>query len=325
MISAPPILSIIVIAFKMPSQAYNTLYSLSSQHQILADERDYEIIVVENQSPEMLCPEKIGKLGENIQYFSREEKGVSPVSSINFAFDHCRGKNIALLIDGARMVTPGLVNNILSVYRANERSVIGVPGYQLGDIHHNQLEDPVESLTHETALLKSIAWPSDGYELFNIACLSNANRFGYLHPLMESNCIVAPYNFYRQIGFADSRFTLPGGGAVNLHLWRSLGLIENSQLYILPGEGNFHQYHGGVTTSESYFEGNLKSEIKSQLDAIWNEDFHALRREPILFGKISSAALPYLKYSSECALNRNTRLEGNQELLWFDDLNLKAS
>lgn len=325
MISVPPILSIIVVAFRMPAQAYNTLYSLSSQHQILADERDYEIIVVENQSLEMLCSEEVEKLGGNIQYFSREEKGVSPVNSINFAFDHCRGKNIALLIDGARMVTPGLVANILSVYRANERSVIGVPGYQLGDIHHNQSEGPAQSLRHEQALLKSIEWPSKGYELFSIASLSSANRFGYLHPLMESNCIVAPYDFYRQIGFADTRFTLPGGGAVNLHLWRSLGLIENSQLYILPGEGNFHQYHGGVTTSESYFEGNLKSEIKSQLDEIWDEGFHALRREPILFGKISSAALPYLEYSSQCALNRNVRLEGNQELLWFDDLNLEAS
>jgi len=320
-----PTLSIIVVAFRMPVQAYNTVYSLCSRYQIDAAEQDYEIIVVENQSSNLINPQSLESLGSNIRYFLYPEEGVSPVNGINFAFQHCQAKNVALLIDGARMITPGFVNNVLNIYRINDRSIIGVPGYQLGEVQHNQIENPANCLVHEKQLLDSIDWPRNGYQLFDIASLSNANRFGYLHPLMESNCIVAPLEFYREIGFADTRFNLPGGGAVNLHIWRSLGMIPNSQLYILPGEGNFHQYHGGVTTSESYFEDNLKERIKSQLDDIWEEKFHALRREPILFGKVSAAALPYLQYSASCAQKRTDRLQKAKEELWIDDFNLETS
>jgi hypothetical protein len=55
-------------------------------------------------------------------------------------------------------------------------------------------------------------------------------------------------------------------------MFRRLGLLEGSTLIVLPGEGSFHQYHGGVTTSE--FQG-LEREHAShsaQLQEFWQDD-----------------------------------------------------
>ena len=35
---------------------------------------------------------------------------------------------------------------------------------------------------------------------------------------------------FASIGFADQRFDLRGGGAINLHMYRSLGLLPESKL-----------------------------------------------------------------------------------------------
>ena len=139
----------------------------------------------------------------------------------------------------------------------------------------------------EKELLKSTNWKENGYELFSIADISGANPHGYLQPIMECNCMFAPAESFKKIAYADERFTLRGGGAINLHMFRSLGLLEGSTLIVLPGEGSFHQYHGGVTTSE--YQG-LEQEHAShsvQLQDIWQGDFHSLRREPILLGAVT--------------------------------------
>ena len=47
-------ISIVVIVYKMPDQAGETLYSLSARYQRGVTEDDYEIIVVENASSAVL-------------------------------------------------------------------------------------------------------------------------------------------------------------------------------------------------------------------------------------------------------------------------------
>ena len=75
-----PRLSILLVVYRIPRQAENTIYSLSARHQQGVSEDDYEIMVVENSSGAVLGEERARALGGNVRYFYREEMGVSPVS-----------------------------------------------------------------------------------------------------------------------------------------------------------------------------------------------------------------------------------------------------
>src|SRR5258706_8686157 len=128
MTSAPKI-SIIVVIYKMPRQAENTLYSLSAHHQWDVRESDYEIIAVENESSDVLGEERALRTGGNVRYFLRKEPGASPVPALNFAFEESRAPLVCLIIDGARMVTPRVVEYALLSQRLFEHPLIAVPGY----------------------------------------------------------------------------------------------------------------------------------------------------------------------------------------------------
>ena len=52
--------------------------TLSARHQWNVSEGDYEIIVVENESAEMLGEEAASAFGSNVRYFRHQEEGVSP-------------------------------------------------------------------------------------------------------------------------------------------------------------------------------------------------------------------------------------------------------
>ena len=101
-----PRLSVIVVVFDMPRQAMNTLSSLSAdyQHGVTGDE--YEVIVVENESANMLDSQAVVSLGDNIRYFRRAEAGVSPVPALQFGVSQARGRQLGIIIDGAQMASP---------------------------------------------------------------------------------------------------------------------------------------------------------------------------------------------------------------------------
>ena len=52
-----PVVSFVVIVYDMPLQAEKTLQSLTPQYQDGVSERDYEVIVVENESARNLNPD----------------------------------------------------------------------------------------------------------------------------------------------------------------------------------------------------------------------------------------------------------------------------
>src|SRR5690606_28529233 len=95
-----PIVSVIVIAYKMRRQALNTIQSLSVTCQKNVSQSDYEIIVVENSSDECLDETEVKSFGGNIHYYRRHEAGKSPAAAINFALSVAQGSTIGLLIDG---------------------------------------------------------------------------------------------------------------------------------------------------------------------------------------------------------------------------------
>jgi len=318
MVPAPKV-AVIVIGYKMPRQLENTLRSLYADYQRGVSEADYEVIVMENSSVANLPESVVQALPSNFRYVLREETAATPVYAVNEAFSLCRAPLICLMIDGARMVSPGIIYNALMAYAITPGAVVAVPGYHLGDDEQHMVDGVEDQVAYERQLLASVDWLGDGYELFRISTFSGANRRGYLQPIMECNCIFASAENYAAIGYANTDFQLPGGGSINLHMYRSLGMLPGTRLFVTPGEGSFHQYHGGVTTS-SYEE--RESEIEKhrvQLHSYWPEGFHSLRREPTLIGKVAPQAVSFLQASLEFSQKRSRRLAHQGMPLWPDD------
>jgi glycosyltransferase involved in cell wall biosynthesis len=316
---ATPKVSVILIGYKMARQLENTLLSLAADYQRGVSEEDYEVIVMENSSSENLPPEVVAGLPDNFHYTLREETAVTPVYAVNEAFEQSRAPVICLMIDGARMASPGIIRTALDAFAITENAVLAVPGYHLGTDEQHMVEGVEDQLHYERELLASVDWRSNGYELFGISTFSGANRRGYLQPIMECNCVFASAENYAAIGHANTDFQLPGGGSINLHMYRSLGMLPGTRLFVTPGEGSFHQFHGGVTTS-SYQEREAEIEKhRVQLHSYWPGGFHSLRREPSLIGTVPPQAQPFLQKSLERAAVRARRLVQQDKPLWPDD------
>lgn len=319
-----PRLSIIVIVFNMARQAMNTLYSLSPQYQQNVSADDYEVVVIENASANTLDPDQVSALGNNIRYTLREESSVSPAAAINEGFRQAHAPFIGLLIDGARMVTPRVIESALAAQRMSEHALVTVTGFNLGPELHYHV-DSTYGEEQEKALLEQINWQKNGYRLFDISNLGEANPRGLFQPFMENNCYFSSRENFREIGFADEKFQLPGGGSLNLHMYRSIGMLQRCEHYfVMAGEANFHQFHGGVTTAQRSDRDDLLRQFREQLEQIWEGRFPALEREPMLIGAVTSHAQGLLHYSSVRGQKRYNRLHDNQVIFCQDDKQRKG-
>ena len=318
-----PKLSILVIVYRMRRQAMNTLFSLSTNYQRQVNADQFEVVVMENCSDQNLIPDKVAALGPNFHYFLRDEKKPTPIYAVNEGVGRCRGEHICIMIDGARMVTPGLVKNTLDLINAVPDSLICAPGYHLGkNIQRLHLASGHDEV-YEQKLLEDIDWKANGYSLFSISCFSEANMYGFFHPLMESNCMTCRKQFFLDIGGAHEGFQTPGGGSVNLDMYRNLALIEKNQLFLLAGEGSFHQYHGGITTSQADDLEDVLASHREELKSIRGDYYQAAQIEPVIYGQIPIEAHPFLQYSVERAIKRFKRVKRQKANPWSDDTTIK--
>jgi hypothetical protein len=296
--ASAPRLSIGVVAFRSPRQIENTLYSLSARHQWNVSEDDYEIIVVENRSDDMLGEERARRVGKNVRYFLREETGVSPAPALNFAVAQAKANLLGLLIDGARMATPRVIEHALLAASVHPRPIIVVPGYHLGPgrQHLTSLDGYDESV--EAGLLEGVDWKQSGYRLFDIACFDDATKSGFLNPMLEATYLFTARACFDEVGGLDERFDLEGGGEVNHDLFERICRLPNTRYVVLWGEGNFHQYHGGVSTKAHDRERKLEL-FRAQYDRIRGRRFKTYEREPWLLGTCCGTAhIPFREAAS---------------------------
>ncbi|MEP1471046.1 MAG: glycosyltransferase [Halieaceae bacterium] len=298
-----PLISFIVIVYKMPDQAEKTLLSLSTRYQRGVSEADYEVIVVENSSDAVLGEKRACQYGANVRYFYREETQPSPVPAVNFGASKACGNHVSIMVDGARMLSPAVVCYTLAALRIHSQIVVAIPGYHLG--HTLQQRSILEGYCEEAEaqLLASVDWPADGYRLFEISCLSGTSGSGYFKPIGESNCLTVPTEIWRSLGGFDSAFTETGGGQVNLDFYKRAVELPDVQLVILMGEGSFHQFHGGITTGTKG-----KDRIKSMDDhfnqyaALRGEPYISPTKRPIYLGCIPDSAMKFMHHGTTQAI-----------------------
>lgn len=296
-----PVVSFVVIVYDMPLQAEKTLQSLTPQYQEGVSERDYEVIVVENESSHNLNPDFLRTLPANFSYHLRAEREPTPVHAINHGAGLSRGNFICVMIDGARMVTPGVVRNILRGHRLNGKTVVTVPGYHIGEQLQQDAVDHGYGVEEDQALIRSIGWPLEGYRLFDIACFSGSCAPGFFRPNSESNCISIPRDLWAALGGLDTRFNLRGGGLVNLDLYKRACEYPGVEHVVLLGEGTFHQFHGGVTTGgEARARRELFiEEMKVQYEHIRGEPYQSPETSPVFLGELPRQVLRFVQASAE--------------------------
>src|SRR4051794_36001026 len=118
-----PQVSVVVVTYNIPREAPRTLYSLSADYQrdIAADE--YEIIVVDNGSDPPLDADMVRRQVGNFRLIRIDQAPPSPAHAINRGIAEARGDVIGVMIDGARLVTPGLLHFARQGARLYENAV----------------------------------------------------------------------------------------------------------------------------------------------------------------------------------------------------------
>jgi hypothetical protein len=304
-----PALSVIVVLYNMPREARRTLYSLSTRYQRGIGEGEYEVIVVDNGSVPPFPTAEIAGLAGRFESVYVDAAPPSPASAINLGLRRARGDYVGVLIDGARMASPGLFYYALRAFRAFQNPVVTALAWHLGpDIHRRAVAKYGYDQAMEDRLLEGIRWPEDGYRLFGIATLAGSSQGGWFAPMSESSSLFLRRASFERLGGYDERFDQPGGGPVNADTYIRACELPDSELVVLLGEGTFHQMHGGVIT------GATKEDAQRKL-AAWTAQYEAIRKThprapakgPHYLGHIPAAALPSLLASAETALARRER------------------
>jgi cephalosporin hydroxylase/glycosyltransferase involved in cell wall biosynthesis len=293
-----PLISLVIVVYNMQRAAPRTLQSFTAAYQGIPAEL-YEVIVVDNGSSQPLSRDMVEAFGPNFHYVYRQDASPSPASALNFGVQHARGRMVGLMIDGARMVSPGVLKYAVRALKAYTNPVLSTLGWHLGPQLQREAIKHGYSEQVEDQLLQQIGWPEDGYKLFSIAALAGSSAEGWLLPIAESNCIFLLRDLYDAIGGFDEQFDAPGGGIVNLDFYYRVCEYPTAELIILLGEGSFHQIHGGVMTNDpddKAFQGNLARWLE-QYRVIRGQDFKLSTRTPEYWGHMPPESGTFMEHS----------------------------
>jgi glycosyltransferase involved in cell wall biosynthesis len=316
----PPDLSVVVIGYKMERELPRTLRSLSPAMQRGIQPDEYEIILIDNGSPEPMAMADYPAYGAQVSCHYIAEASASPAAAANLGLKQARGRLIGMMVDGARLASPGLLATALLAEKLDERPVISSLGFHLG--FERQMESVRRGYdqAQEDALLDASGWAEDGYRLFDIACLAGSSEGGFFLPTGESNALFLSRRLWRELGGFDERFVSPGGGYVNLDLYRRSCELPNSRLVMMLGEGTFHQVHGGAATNAAVVDKHL--EYHEEYVRLRGRDFVFPRPETIYLGHASLPAMRVIEQSARLVPRGRPpreRLPAGFDAFWYLD------
>ncbi|MBK5289953.1 MAG: class I SAM-dependent methyltransferase [Acidimicrobiia bacterium] len=248
----PVDLSVVAVFYNMRREAARTLHSLSRAYQEGLEDVTYEVIVVENGSDpdQRLSPEFVSSFGPEFRLLDVGPGAEpSPVRALNQGIRAGRGRAFALMIDGAHVLTPGVLHFGLAGLRTYAPAIVATQQWYVGPGQQGDAMDDGYDQEYEDRLFESIRWPSAGHRLFEIG--NFVGDRDWLDGLWESNCMFVPRAQLEQVGCFDESFDMPGGGYANLELYERLGSSPDVTVCTILGEGSFHQVHGGTTTNQT--------------------------------------------------------------------------
>jgi len=267
--STAPRIAVVVVCYKMYRELPRTLLSLARPYQRDIERDDYEVVVVDNGSPQPPDPADFAHLDLHLRIFRQESPTPSPVPAINFGVSQTDTSIVCVYIDGARIASPRLLATAREALLAGPRVFVGSRGRYLGPKFQRESMLEGYDQTAEDLLLAESDWTSDGYRLFERSVFDESSGPTWFDPVAESNSLFMWRSLHDELGGFEPRFTSAGGGLVNLDAWRRACEAPDTTPTLLLGEATFHQVHGGVATN-----GSLK-----KVDDFYTEYFQIHGRE----------------------------------------------
>ena len=292
--------SVVVVVHDMARELPRTLRSLGPNYQMGLDAEDYEVIVVDNGSTQPVGPELVASFQGHLRLERIEPAPPSPARAANRGLQRADGELVGLIIDGARLVSPGLVAEARRAACLAARPVITAPAFHLGRVRHMQAAAAGYDQSAEDELLATSEWETDGYRLFEISTPAGSWGRGLFGPAGESSSLFCPRAIWDELGGVDERFALPGGGLMNHDLYRRACDLPGVELVVLLGEGTFHQYHGGAATSGRY----SWDEMHAEYHAITGMPHRPPANSPLYVGRAVAPLLPFIERSASRAIER---------------------
>jgi SAM-dependent methyltransferase len=298
--NAGPRVSIIAIFYDMAREAPRTLRSLAVPYQREIEAGDYEVIAIDNGSPMPLDPRMTTDFGPNFRHVRIDDAKPSPAAAINHGVRMARAPQVGILIDGARMASPGLLATALECLERHAPAVVGTVGFHLGPDLQTRSIAAGYNQQAEDALLEKAGWEVNGYALFSAGVPAGSSRSGWLDRLPESNLLFMPKAVFEAMGGYDERFDLPGGGFANLDFYRRASDLPDVSLFTLLGEATFHQIHGGTMANRPAEQVPRElSAYREQYQTVRGQPYGLSDRRPKLYGYSRRETLPWLRRSTE--------------------------
>jgi hypothetical protein len=279
-----PELTLIVMYFEIQREIENTLFSLSTDFQVGIKRDEYEVLIVNNGSKSPPNLEFAKDLDLNLRLINIETQLQSPVKAINEVARNLESTYLGIFIDGARIASPGLLFEALTIMRSDSQNVVGCRGRYLG--WNFQVESIREgySKLREDELLEEIKWKQNGYKLFEISHPDESAGTTLLSLPSESNSLFLSLDIWKKNGGYNEKFMSPGGGYANLELWGRIISSREIRTVILLGETTFHQIHGGVATNAVI---SRQQEFHDEYTEIAGSSYSHPVATPYFYGELS--------------------------------------
>lgn len=290
-------LSVVVVAFDMERELPRTLRSLLPPYQRAIDPDRYEVVVIDNGSSIPLSTTLPADLCASIRLHRIDGASASPAHAANVGIELAGGDLIGLIVDGARMASPGLLHTACSADRIQPRAIVTAPAWHLGPSLQMEAASGGYDETTEDELLAQAGWEDDGYRLLAISTPAASSGRGLFGPMGESSSLFLRRALWSELGGLDERFSLPGGGLVNHDLYRRACALSGGQLVVMVGEGTFHQVHGGAATS-----GRItREEMRAEYEVLLGEPHAPPPNRATYVGSVPPQYLRYLATSIDLA------------------------
>ncbi|MDC0302897.1 glycosyltransferase family 2 protein [bacterium] len=289
-----PKLSVVVIAYNMDRELNRTIYSLSPAYQRGVSGTEYEVIVVDNGSTHRSNPDAwITRQGWQVRLVHRPAGDVSPCRAVNAGVALARASHVCVMVDGARMLSPGVIQSMLHLIRVATNRFVITLGWHLGPAPQNISMTKGYCQQVEDKILRKAQWRADGYRLFDISSLALSSAGGWFSPIRESNCFAISRHKFELVGGFDERFVSPGGGFVNLDFFQRVVESLDVEPCVLLGEGSFHQIHGGVATNVP-MKDHPRIAFAKEYQDIRGCAYCPPLYDPMYFGRLSQPARRFL-------------------------------
>ena len=288
-----PVLSVVVACYGMRRELPRTLISLASDYQVGVRPEDYEVLVLDNGSPQPPRAEDFAHLPLDLKIMVCGSGGPSPARALNRGLASARAGLIGVIIDGARMASPGLLAAAIAAGRLHPRAIVFTQSLMLGHAPQWMSAETGYDQAVEDALLASIDWPADGYRLFDIAYWTrpSADESRWFAPGLESNALFMPRALWEELGGYEEAFQSPGGGLVSADLFARACALPDTQLVVVAGEATFHQFHADSASTANIDVANQLKRFSREYAAVRRGALRPVRKPYWLF-QVAAPPLP---------------------------------